>query len=188
MNLVASLTSPEVLKQWQKEEEQILKAVAVGIIDAGANVVSAPHFFPLFVCCLFVVLFYVLFVVLCCVEILTTLQQVISSGLVHKYILHWLDMYGIVVVQSVPKADLIHISEATGARLIYQLPTTATTSTSTTTRCHCHRFRSLRYHRTPLALFVLLLIIVTDFGMADSFETRSISGEDYSLVNVPRTV
>lgn len=46
--------------------------------------------------------------------------QVLAIGTIHKYILHWLDARGIVAVQSVPKNELLSISEATGAKLIYQ--------------------------------------------------------------------
>lgn len=46
--------------------------------------------------------------------------QVLTVGTIHKYILHWLDARGIVAIQSIPKNELISISEATGAKLIYQ--------------------------------------------------------------------
>eukprot|EP00026_Physarum_polycephalum_P004871 Phypoly_transcript_04895.p1 GENE.Phypoly_transcript_04895~~Phypoly_transcript_04895.p1 ORF type:complete len:649 (+),score=73.19 Phypoly_transcript_04895:97-2043(+) len=83
MNLVATLASPQVLKQWQKEEEQILKDIAMQIIKAGAKII-------------------------------------ISSGQIHKYILHWFDLHKLVAVQSVPKSDLISLAKASGAKLIYQ--------------------------------------------------------------------
>lgn len=37
--MVASLPTPQLLKQWQKEEEDILKGIALEIIDSGAGLV-----------------------------------------------------------------------------------------------------------------------------------------------------
>jgi chaperonin GroEL (HSP60 family) len=149
MSLVARFTSPLALKQWQNEEEQILKDMAIRIAQAGANIVSHPTSH----------------------SIGDNLIQVISSGTIHKYILHWLDLHGIVVIQSVPKSDLIAISEATCAKIIYQ------TSLFDKLGTLCFLQSSISY-----------LLIFSDLGKANSFDILSISGEDYSHINVPDAV